>query len=251
MSQQFPPQYSGNLPPYSQQPPQGPQYPQQPMQPPFQQQYSQQPPPGYYPPQGPYAPPPKKSHKGLWIALVAFLVVVVVACSLISTAASSASKTAATTTTTGAQSTTDTSSSSSSSSSGNTVVNLGQSIIVDNVNCTATSAKVLQPGQYDQPKQGQEYIVVHVKMVNNGQSDQTYNPFDFHAKSSAGNVTENTFTTSYTANNALDSGTMAPGGKVEGDLVFEIPVGDAKAQLTWTPSFFNSSSQYAWKLNIK
>src|SRR5450755_2090289 len=247
MSQQFPPQYSGNLPPYSQQPPQGPQYPQQP---PFQQ-YPQQPPPGYYPPQGPYVPPPRKSRKGLWIALAIGVVVVIAVCSIAGMAASGASKNVTTTANTSTQATTDTSSNSSSASSGNTVVSLGKPIIVDGVSCTATSAKVLQPGQYDQPKQGQEYIVVHVKMVNNGQSDQTYNPFDFHAKSGAGNVTENTFTTSYTANNALDSGTMAPGGKVEGDLVFEIPVGYSKAELTWTPSFFNTSTQYAWKLNIK
>jgi Domain of unknown function (DUF4352) len=251
MSQQFPPQYSGNLPPYSHQP----QYPQQPMQeqPPFQQ-YPQQPPPGYYPPQGPYAPQqsPKKSHKGLWIALAAFLVVLIATCSIVGMAANGASKSAATTTNIGtsAQPTTDTSSS-SSSSSGNTVVNLGKPIVVDDVSCTATSAKVLPAGQYDQPKQGQEYVVVHVKMSNGGQSDQTYNPYDFHAKSGAGNVTDNTFTTSYTANNALDAGTMAPGGKVEGDLVFQVPVGDSKVELTWTPSFFNTSTQYAWKLNIK
>lgn len=238
-----------------QQPPEG--YPaQQPMQPPFQQYPQQLPPPGYYqfqPPQGPYAPPPrKKSHKGVWIALAVFLVVMIGFCSIVSMAASGASKGVTTTSTnTSTQATTDTSSNSSSASNGNTVVKLGQSIIVDGVSCTATSAKVLQPGQYDQPKQGQEYIVVHVKMVNNGQSDQTYNPYDFHAKSSAGNVTENTFTTSYTANNALDSGTMAPGGEVEGDLVFQVPVGDSKAELTWTPSFFNTSTQYAWKLNIK
>ena len=240
-------------------PPDNGQPPQQPM-PPFQQ-YPQQPPPGYQfqPPQGPYMPPPpqpqpKKSHKGLWIALAIGLVVVIALCSIVSIAASGASKTAVTTDATSAvtQTTTDTSSSSSSSSSsGNTLVNLGKSIVVDDVSCTATSAKILPAGQYDQPKQGQEYVVVHVKMVNNGQSDQTYNPYDFHAKSSAGNVTDNTFTTSYTSNNALDSGTLAPGGKVEGDMVFQIPVGDAKAELTWSPSFFNTSSQYAWVLNVR
>jgi Domain of unknown function (DUF4352) len=235
--------------PYPSQPP----FQQQPI-PPFQQ-YPQQPPPGYQfqPPQGPYYQPPKKSHKGLWIALAIGLVVVIALCSIVSIAASGASKTAVTTDATSAvtQTTTDTSSSSSSLPSGNTVVSLGKSIVVDAVSCTATSAKVLPAGQYDQPKQGQEYIVVHVKMSNDGQSDQTYSPFDFHVKSSAGNVTNYTFTSSYTANNTLDSGTMAPGGKVEGDLVFEIPVDDSKAELTWTPSFFNTSTQYAWVLNVK
>src|SRR5450755_2511359 len=76
-------------------PGQYPYYPQQPMQEqsPFQQ-YPQQPPPGFqFPPPGSYGPPqqppPKrKSRKGLWIALAAFLVVAVVACSLTSMAAS-------------------------------------------------------------------------------------------------------------------------------------------------------------------
>src|SRR5450755_3150446 len=56
--------------PYPSQPP----FQQQPM-PPFQQ-YPQQPPPGYQfqPPQGPYYQSPKKSHKGLWIALAVLLV---------------------------------------------------------------------------------------------------------------------------------------------------------------------------------
>lgn len=229
--------------------------PSQPTPPPFQQppmQYPQQPPPGYQfqPPQGPYYPPqmpPKKSRRGLWIVLAVLLVAVVIACSVIGMAVSSTSKAVVST---GAQPTSDTS---ASSSSGNTVVKLGQTITVDDVSCTATSAQKISGDDAITPKKGNEFVVVHVKMVNNGTSDQTYNPYDFHAKSSAGNVTDTEAIppSSYTANNTLDSGTLAPGGKVEGDMIFQIPTGDAKAELTWSPSFFGSSSQYAWVLDVK
>jgi hypothetical protein len=221
------------------------------MQYPLQQPPPQfQPPSGYYPPQVPYTPP-KKSHKGLWITLAVIAVVVIASCTIFSSAMNSVSKTAATTSASAV--TQDTGSSSTSSSSGNTVVNLGQTITVNDVSGTATSAQKLQADSFNIPKQGNEFIVVHVKLVNNGQSDQNYNTFDFHAKSGAGNVTDVEFGTpsSYTKNSILDSGKLAPGGKVEGDMIFQIPIGDSKAELTWTPSFFNTSSQYAWKLSVK
>lgn len=203
---------------------------------------------GTYGPQGPYYPPPvpqkKKSHKVVWSVLAVGLVVVIAFCAIVVSAMNGVSKVVSGSPTT---------SSGSSSSSGNTIAKVGQTITVDNVNCTVTSASVISGDDVSVPKKGDEFVVVHVKMVNTGQSDQSYNVFDFHTKSSSGNVVDmNLFTpSSYIANSLLDSGTLAAGGKVEGDMIGEIPIGDLKAELTWSPSFFGSSSQYAWTLNAK
>jgi hypothetical protein len=115
---------------------------------------------------------------------------------------------------------------------------------------TLVSVHKLSASAYDQPKPGNEFIVVHVKLVNSGSNEQSYNPLDFHVKSGAGNITDETFTSSYTANNELNSGQLAVGGSAEGDIVFQVPIGDHKAELTWQPNFFGNTTDYAWNLGL-
>ena len=110
--------------------------------------------------------------------------------------------------------------------------------------------KTLAGDDITQPKPGNEFIVVHVKIHNSNSQQTNYNPFDFHAKSGAGNVTDEEVIppSSYTANNELNSGQLDPGGTVEGDIIFQVPVGDHKAELTWQPNFFGNTTQNAWNL---
>jgi Domain of unknown function (DUF4352) len=223
--------------------------------PPYTPVPPQTPPNQYYAP-APVQPPPKKKGVPKWaIGLLVGAVVIVALCSIVSLAASKGGSTASVTTpgapATGKQPTDN--QPTPPADTGNVVAKVGQAITVDQVACTVTSAQVLQKDEYIAPKQGQQFIVVHVKLANNGTSEQSYNPFDFHARSSSGNITETEIAvpTTYTANNQIQSGKLAPGGKVEGDIVFQIPVGDAKAQMTWSPSFFNTSSQYAWVLGVQ
>lgn len=129
---------------------------------------------------------------------------------------------------------------------------VGDTITVDSVSCTLVSVKPIAGDDFTQPKAGNEFIVVHVKIVNKSSSEFNYNPFDFHVKSGSGNITDEEAVppSTYTANNELNAGTLAAGGSVEGDIIFQATKGDHKAQLTWSPSVFSDKTSNAWNLGL-
>jgi len=111
--------------------------------------------------------------------------------------------------------------------------------------------KKLSGDEFIKPKSGNQFIVVRVKIQNKGDSEVSYNPFDFHAKNSSGNITDLEIPPStYKDNKELDSGQLAKGGSVEGDIVFQVPVDDHGAQLTWQPSIFGNNSDFVWGLGL-
>ena len=122
---------------------------------------------------------------------------------------------------------------------------------MDSVGCTLVSVKTLAGNEFEQPKPGNEFIVVHVKIHNNNSQQTDYNEYYFHAKSGAGNVTNfEVAPNTYTENDQLSYGQLDPGGTVEGDIIFQVPVGDHKAELTWQPDIFGNTTEYAWNLGL-
>ena len=211
------------------------QTPYQPGQPPF-------------PPQQQLQASPKKRgifrKKRTWFAIIAVVIFLVIVVNI------SKGSNASITTSPSTGSSQSSVGSNPSTSSGPAKV--GDTITLDDVACTLTSVKVLQNDGIDTPKAGNEFIVVHVKIVNHGSSEQSYNPLDFHAKSGSGNISDVEFSSpqTYTANNILNSGTLAANGTIEGDLILQVPVGDHKAQFTWQPSFFGNAGDNAWLLGL-
>jgi hypothetical protein len=133
-----------------------------------------------------------------------------------------------------------------------TVARVGDTIVVDNVSCTFISVRRIAGDTYTQPSPGNEFIVVHVRLVNHSGSEVQYNPFDFHIESGSGNITDHEAVapSTYTANNELHAGALAPGGTVTGDLIFQAKVGDHHAKLTWQPDFFGNDTDNAWLLGL-
>ncbi len=130
-------------------------------------------------------------------------------------------------------------------------VQVSGSIAVSHVICTLVYAKHLVADNYIKPKPENQFIVVHVKLVNKGTNKTSYNQFDFHVKSGSGNITDMEYPpTTYTANNQLSNGQLAANSTVEGDIIFEVHVGDHKAQLMWQPSIIGNSTDYAWNLGL-
>jgi len=229
------------------------------------------------PPQYPYPPKtqaPKKRKALLWW-IIGGIVGVIVLCSLCSWVASIVGaqkatisgttdnqQTTSTTTGTPQSSNTDqnppapngsSDGSNSTNNSNSTVAKVGQTITVTSTNmaCTLVSVKPLTPDEFDQPKAGHEFIYVHVKITNKGSSEQDYDSYDFHIMDGNGNITDSDLAPeSYTANNQLRLGKLASGGSVEGDIIFQAPIGDHKARLTWSPSYLDSSTQYMWNLGL-
>jgi len=110
----------------------------------------------------------------------------------------------------------------------------------DNV-LTVTKAEKSAGSEYDQPKDGHEYVVVTVVIENAGDENFSYNPFDFKMSNSQGQILDQAFTTIDT-NTSLQSGELAPGGKVTGTIAFEQPAGDSGLQLQYTPSFWSDKT---------
>ncbi|MGZ3643651.1 MAG: DUF4352 domain-containing protein [Ktedonobacteraceae bacterium] len=221
--------------------------------------------------QQPYGQPPyqpKKKKSKLLLIIGVSVVLILFACIGASAMASHGSSPNASSTTNSSDSSSNTSSSTSTSSSNTSnatsststssssstttqVYKVGDTITVDSVGCTLVSAKILAGDEFTQPKPGNEFVVVHVKIHNNNSQQTDYNEFDFHAKSGSGSVTDFEIAPStYTANNELNSGHLDPGGTVEGDIIFQVPIGDHKAELTWQPNFFGNTTENAWNLGL-
>lgn len=225
--------------PFQQPPPQPSPYP-----PP---QYPQQP---YYPPgtPPPMAQPPRKRRTGLWIAL-GIIAVLLFACIGIGTLVLRGASTAVNSVATSIA--TFTPATGSTPVPASNVSKVGGTITLNDVATTLISVKKLAADQFTQPKPGNIFIVVHVKIVNNSTGEVDYNSFDFHVRSGAGNITdEEVAPSTYTANNQLNSGKLSAGGKVEGDIVFQVKKGDHASELTWQPSFLGNAGDNAWNLGL-
>jgi hypothetical protein len=110
----------------------------------------------------------------------------------------------------------------------------------DNV-LTVTKVEKSAGNEFDKPKQGNEYVIVHVRIENKGKDTIDYNPFDFKLKNSNGQLVDAAIT-SIGGDTALEAGQLTPNGKVEGTITFEAPQGDKGLQLQYTPSFWSDKT---------
>jgi len=120
-----------------------------------------------------------------------------------------------------------------------TVYNMNETIQLGDHKLTVDKMTRSAGNEFDKPKSGNEYVIVHVIIQNGGKDQIDYNPLDFQIKNSQGNITDVAFS-SVDQDTALQSGQLAPGGKVDGTLSFEAPKGDQNLQLVFTPSFWNN-----------
>ncbi|MFM1655530.1 DUF4352 domain-containing protein [Brevibacillus sp. B_LB10_24] len=115
------------------------------------------------------------------------------------------------------------------------VVQMGDyKLAVDEVKKSAGS-------DFDKPKDGMEYVIVKVTIENGGSKNISYNPFDFKMSNSQGQITSQAFTT-VDNNTSLQSGELAPGGKVSGTIAFEQPKDDQQLQLQYKPSLWSDKT---------
>jgi hypothetical protein len=89
---------------------------------------------------------------------------------------------------------------------------------------------------YNTPKSGKEYVIVNVSIRNLGTGEVSYNPYDFKVQDANGAQEGITYAS---LDDSLNSGTLAPGGKVTGSMPFEVPVGD-NAKLIYQSSFWSN-----------
>lgn len=137
--------------------------------------------------------------------------------------------------------TTQTASSSTTSTTQNekTEYNQGEEAILGKGAITVTKVEKSQGSEWDKPKSGKEFVIVHLTIENKGNSNLSYNPFYFKMQNSQGQQESMTFTT-VDQDTSLQSGELIPGGKVTGTIAFEQPKGDTGLVLIYSDSIWSS-----------
>ena len=117
---------------------------------------------------------------------------------------------------------------------------VGDKIKIDDYTMTVNKVERnwQSPADYDKPESGKEYVLVEVTITNEGSSSISYNTFDFKMQDSDGVQKTETYTMS---TNKLNSGDLAPGGKITGNLTYDVPTGATGLKLLFTPTFWGKT----------
>lgn len=124
---------------------------------------------------------------------------------------------------------------------------LGESGTYKCVTITVTKVEKSEGTSIDSPKDGMEFVIVHVKIENTGKKNISYNPFDYKIINSKKQITDQAFTI-VDSDTALSSGELAPGGEIEGTISFEQPKDDENLILQYYNNMFNSSPSMKFAL---
>ena len=223
-------------------------------QPPYAQPTYVQPP--TYPPvyhMG-YAPPPPSRKTGMrwWGWLLIAGGVLLVGCCCVGGMAMALRGAGPSRITTGSAPGAPSSVASTATAAARNYANVGDTITADGVSCTLVSARIVPGDQYFKPDAGNVFVIVTVKIVNNSSSEFGYNQYDFNAESGTGNLRhpEWFFPDLVAGITRLKDGTLAIGGTVQGDILFQVPKDDHQARLTWQPRFYSDRTSNVWLLGI-
>jgi hypothetical protein len=96
------------------------------------------------------------------------------------------------------------------------------------------------------PNIGDEFLVVHLRIVNRSDNDYHVNLGNFVVLDSSGQLDpplQQDFT-----RRKLREVQLVPGGHTFGTLVFEAPQGDRGAELIYAPDILNPGSRKVWLL---
>jgi Domain of unknown function (DUF4352) len=129
---------------------------------------------------------------------------------------------------------------------------VGQTITVNGVSCTLISGNTIPDDGIGLLHPGDEWVVVHVKIVNQTNEDYHYALGDFNIISGTGNATLPTpaAPSTFHGTQIAITATLVPGGSTTGDIIFQVPQGDHNAELSWKPNFHGNTTDNVWQLNL-
>lgn len=123
-----------------------------------------------------------------------------------------------------------------------------ETVSYQGVEYTVTDVQKTTGDEFDQPRDGYEYVIVSVKIENKSEEKISYNPLDWKMENSNGQEESQTFTI-IDSNTALSSGDLNPGGNVEGTIAFEQPKGDTGLKLNYYGNIFNENASFKIKID--
>lgn len=138
-------------------------------------------------------------------------------------------------------------SSKSAASKVDQVFNVGQTVKVENCEMTVTKVDKSAGGEFEVPqKPSDEFVIVNVKIKNDGTDNLSYNSLYFKMQNSQGQITGTTITT-IDQSTALNSGELVAGGSVSGTIVFQEPKNDKGLILQYQDNYFASGNKLQFK----
>lgn len=120
-----------------------------------------------------------------------------------------------------------------------TVFGVGEKVEFEGQVVEVTDVEYSSGEDFDEPAEGNEYVIVYVRIENNSDEKISYNPFNFSMENSNGQIETQAFTT-VDNDTSLSSGELREGGNVEGTIAFEQPVDDGGLKLIFEPSFWSA-----------
>jgi hypothetical protein len=113
--------------------------------------------------------------------------------------------------------------------SGTGVYSVGQSVDLGDVSFTVLSVRTLPAGPYSEPTAGHVLLAVNIEAVNNGQGPEVVSSLmQFSVRDATGLSYNQTIAEGSVG--SLD-GFVAPGSKLRGEIVYEVPEGATGLQL--------------------
>lgn len=126
----------------------------------------------------------------------------------------------------------------------------GETVDLEQVEYTVTGVERTPGTEYDQAREGYEYVIVSIAIENQSDRKISYNPLDWKMVNGNGQEESVTFTIVDT-DTALSSGDLNPGGKVEGTITFEEPQGDTALTLNYYASLMSEQPDFQIKLDAQ
>ncbi len=111
-------------------------------------------------------------------------------------------------------------------------VGINEVAVYKGVNYTVTNVEYSNGDEWYQPSDGNEYVIITIKIENNSDEKISYNTYDWQMINSQGQEDSATFTIIDTDTN-LSSGDLIAGGTKEGTIIFEEPKDDASLKLVF------------------
>lgn len=118
------------------------------------------------------------------------------------------------------------------------IFGVGELVDIQGTVITVTKFEKSKGSDFDKPREGMEYVIVSIEIVNNSNKKISYSPLDFKMQNSKGQINDIAFTI-VDSDTALNSGELIPKGEVEGTIVFEEPINDLELTLIYQPNFWD------------
>lgn len=125
---------------------------------------------------------------------------------------------------------------------GDTIEMDGKRITVKNVKRNYSTGN-----RFSTPKAGNEFIKVYIKIANSSENETSINSWDFKIQDSKGLIKSDSPAT-YSSDDHLEYSKLAPGGIVEGTVIFEVPKNDSGLKLIYDCSSLFSNKKITIKL---